>query len=53
MTESFGQIHERELFKKYELEITCPKCKGTDILIAMEDNGLFFVSLCNKCGYKK
>lgn len=52
MIENFAQVHERELFKKYELEIKCPKCKSEDILIGMDDNGYFWVCQCNKCGHK-
>ena len=53
MVESFAKTHERELFRKYELEIKCPKCRSEEILIDMESNGFFCVSRCNKCGYKK
>ena len=52
MVENFAKVHERELFMKYELEIKCPKCRSEDILIDMENNGYFWVSQCNKCGYK-
>lgn len=53
MVDSLSKIHEAELFKKYELEIKCPKCRSEEIVISMECNGLFCVSQCNKCGYKK
>ncbi len=53
MVENFAKSHERELFMKYELEIKCPKCRSEDILIDLENNGYFWVSQCNKCGYRK
>ena len=52
MVDTLSKIHEAELFKKYELEIKCPKCRSEDILISIENNGYFWVSQCNKCGYK-
>jgi len=52
MVETFDKIHERELFDRYEPAIKCQKCKSEDILIGMESNGYFWVSKCNKCGYK-
>jgi len=53
MGESFSTINEKEWFKKYELEIKCPKCRSEEVTIDMEVNGLFVIALCNKCGYKK
>ena len=52
MVDTFSKIHEAELFKKYELEIKCPKCRSEEIVIGMEHNGLFCVSDCKKCGFK-
>ncbi|MDD5191829.1 MAG: hypothetical protein PHH54_04105 [Candidatus Nanoarchaeia archaeon] len=52
MVDSFSKIHETELFKKYELEIKCPNCRSEEIVVSMKCNGLFFVSSCNKCGYR-
>ena len=53
MVENFAKVHERKLFMKYELEIKCPKCRSEEILVGMNNNGYFWISQCNKCGYKK
>lgn len=36
------------------IKIKCPKCKSEDVVVGMEEIGKYFwVSQCNKCGYKE
>ena len=44
ITTTYLEIHDHN--------IRCPKCKGEDILIGINEQGYFWVIECNDCGYK-
>ena len=35
-----------------DVETTCPKCDSSQVAVAADSDGYFFVKECYKCGYK-
>lgn len=36
---------------EYKVEVFCPKCGSSDVVIEVTD-GFFHFSSCNRCGYR-
>jgi Zn ribbon nucleic-acid-binding protein len=36
-----------------EIEITCPRCNSTNVVVTANENGYFEIIECFRCGYKK
>ncbi len=50
--ESFKEAVNRALFEKVLPTIKCPKCRGEDIVLKVED-GYFWVCKCKKCNHSR
>ncbi|MBR9704955.1 hypothetical protein GOV12_06080 [Candidatus Pacearchaeota archaeon] len=35
-----------------EIDIRCPKCNSSDVIVFEDKEGYYDVLECNKCGYK-